>query len=251
VGQVTDKSEPPWRVAAKDPILTPGEVHVWRVHLNQSEPIRTRLLDLLSQDEREKAGRFYFQKDRDHFVVARGALRSLLGGYLNVKPERLQFCYTEYGKPYLAGEFAPEVRFNLSHSHELALFGITLGRRLGIDVEFIRQDVEVEEIAGNFFSGLEVSVLMALPKELRRQAFFNCWTRKEAYIKAIGEGLSHPLHDFDVTLAPGDPAVLLCTRVDPREAALWSMRAIDAGEGYAAAVAVKGLDWELECWDWS
>ena len=165
------------------------------------------LKQVLSADEHARAERFYFQKDRERFMVARGLLRTVLGRYLNQEPSQLRFCYSPYGKPALAtGSGRNTLRFNVSHSHGLALYAITCGRELGVDVELIRPELPDEEIAERFFSFQEVSGLRALPPNMRLEAFFNCWTLKEAYIKARGEGLSLPLDQFDVALVPGEAA---------------------------------------------
>jgi 4'-phosphopantetheinyl transferase len=227
------------------------EVHVWLLALDQSPSHVRSLLPILSEDELNRANRFHFQKDHDHYVVGRGTLRMILGRYLGTEPDRLRFSYTYYGKPALEKEFEGEsLRFNLSHSHGLALLAVTRDRELGVDIEWIRAGIVDEQIAERFFSEKEVGVLRGLPRDLQDQAFFNCWTRKEAYIKAKGEGLSMPLAIFDVTLVPGEPAALLETRGDPPEAARWSLRELITAPGFAAAIAVEGDDWGLRCWQW-
>jgi 4'-phosphopantetheinyl transferase len=222
------------------------EVHVWAGDQNQPAEIVSAFHRTLSEDERSRAARFKFEKDRVHYVVARGMLRRLLGYYLGTPPDRLRFRYSEFDKPALAEEFqASRLRFNLSHSGGRALLGFTLGREIGIDIEQIRPDFATEDIAERFFSGCEVEQLRSLPKELQAEAFFNCWTRKEAFIKAIGEGLSCPLNQFDVTLTPGEPARLLATRVAGQPASAWSLRSLNVGPAYRAAIVVQGADWSL------
>jgi 4'-phosphopantetheinyl transferase len=228
------------------------EVHVWLLALDQSPSYIQSLTNILSEDEQNRANRFHFKKDHDHFIVARGTLRIILGRYLGIKPEQLRFSYTYYGKPALEKEFEGEsLRFNLSHSHGLALLGVTRDREIGVDIEWIRTGMADEQIAERFFSDKEVALLRGLPRELQDEAFFNCWTRKEAYIKARGEGLSMPLAIFDVSLVPGEPAALLETRKDPLECARWSMRELITAPDFAAAIAVEGNDWDLRCWQWS
>jgi len=179
-------------------------------------------------------------------------LRDILSCYLRVPPSELGFRYSAYGKPALADNFdAAGVRFNVSHSHEMALFAVTCGREVGVDIEYLGREVRGEEIAEHFFSTQERANLRALPAEMKHLGFFNCWTRKEAYIKAHGEGLSLPLDQFDVSLAPGEAAALLATRSDPREALRWSLQALTPGPGYVAALAVEGQGWQLTCWQWS
>ena len=233
-------------------VALPGdEVHVWRARLDAPPERVRRLFDVLAPDERERAGRFHFQRDRDRFTVARGLLRGILGGYLNSAPERLRFEYGAQGKPTLAAGHNPGgLRFNVSHSEGVALFAVTRGREVGVDVERVSARVSCEEIAGRFFSPREVAGLRALPAASREAAFFDCWTRKEAYIKACGAGLSLPLDGFDVTLAPGEPAALLENRLDPAEVSRWSLRELHPWPGFAAAVAVEGRGWRLKCWRW-
>jgi 4'-phosphopantetheinyl transferase len=227
------------------------EAHVWRASLLQSRQETARLRQLLTPDEQSRADRFHFQKDRDHFIVARGILRSLLGRYLEVEPGRLRFEYSSYGKPRLSKEFdGGALRFNLSHSHERVLYAFARGRELGVDIEYLRQDFACEEIARRFFSPREVAAFCSLPVSQRTEAFFHCWTRKEAYVKALGEGLSVPLDEFDVSLLPGEPAALLSNRRRPQEVARWSLQTLDVASVYAAALAVEGHDWQLKYWDW-
>ena len=243
---------PEWRSVAQVPELTPDAVHVWRIGLDISDAVLSRLRDVLADDERQRADRFHFEKDRRHFTTGRGALRTILASYLGLRPEEIRFTYTNYGKPLLSGA-NEALRFNLSHSHGLALLAVTLGREIGVDLEFIRDNLERdgELLAERFFSPREVAALRSLPAALRREAFFHCWTRKEAYIKAHGMGLSLPLDQFDVTLHPDEPAALLATRPDPTEAQRWSMRSLLPADGYVGALAVEGHSWRLECGHWS
>lgn len=241
-----------WQPAAHPPALTADAVHVWRIALEIGDSLHSRLRDILAVDERQRADRFHFEKDRRHFTAGRGALRTILAGYLGRRPEEIRFTYTNYGKPLLTGA-NEALRFNLSHSHGLALLAVTLGREIGVDIEFIRDNLERdgELLAERFFSPREVATLRSLPPEMRREAFFHCWTRKEAYIKAHGMGLSLPLDQFDMTLHPEEPAALLATRHDPAEARRWSMRSLLPAEGYVGALAVEGHSWRLECGHWS
>ena len=203
-------------------------------------------------DEIIRADRFYFAKDRDYFIAARGVLRTILGRYLGVDPGQVHFRYNSYGKPSLdhpPGEDA--LNFNLSHSAGLALYAFTCARRVGIDLEYMRADVDYEQLARRNFSLYEKAVFQALPPEQKRQAFFNCWTRKEAYVKARGEGLSIALEQFDVSLKPGEPARLLGSREDPGETAQWSLQELAPGSGYAAALAVEEGECRLSLWQWN
>jgi 4'-phosphopantetheinyl transferase len=238
-----------WNDPTQWPQLRADEAHVWRASLDQTPADVERFSQHLSEDEMARAARFRFPQHRDHFIVARGLLRLIIGRYLQVAPTSLVFSYSPYGKPELAGDFENgDLCFNLSHSHELVLYALTRRRAVGVDVERLRPDVVGEGIAERFFSTTEVKALRALPELSQVEAFFNCWTRKEAYIKAIGEGLSHPLDQFDVSLAPGEPAALLGTRGAPQEIERWSLFDLAPGAGYAAALVVEGRDLEVKYW---
>ncbi|MBC7944327.1 MAG: 4'-phosphopantetheinyl transferase superfamily protein [Burkholderiales bacterium] len=226
--------------------LTDDEVHVWRAWLDELPQSK----DVLSTDELQRAARFHFDKDRRHFIAGRAWLRTLLARYLNTDAARLQFVYAARGKPALVDGSGGHLRFNLAHSHGLALVAMTKRREIGVDVECISASVAGPEIAERFFSAAEVIALRSLPVEQQQEAFFAGWTRKEAYIKAIGVGLFAALDRFTVSLTPGAPAALLEVADDPREAARWTMRELHPGDGYAAAVAVEGRDWRWCCFDW-
>ena len=245
-------STSPWGFPPATIILGSDEVHVWQATLDEPPSQIESFLHTLAADEQMRAERFYFQKDREHFITAHGVLRVILSLYLNRAPKCLSFRYSSHGKPALVQESGEDaLRFNMSHSHGVALYAVARGREVGIDLEFIRRDLEVEQIAERFFSRQEIATLRALPADLRRDAFFLCWTRKEAYIKARGEGLSLPLDQFDVSLIPGEPAALLSTRPDSDEALRWSLQELPLASGYMAALAVEGRGWSLSCWEWA
>lgn len=241
-----------WEAAPPRALLAEDEVHVWCASLEQEHARVQALREHLDEAERAKAGRFHFEKDRRHYTVARGVLRDLLSRYLHAPPARLIFSYNQYGKPALAGQFAAGgLRFNVSHSGGVGLFAFTRGREAGVDVESLREDFASREVAQHFFSSREVTALCAIPPEQYTRAFFNCWTRKEAYIKALGEGLSHPLDSFAVSLAPGEPARLLSTDRDRREALRWSLFDINSLHGFAAALAVEGGGLRIRYYKWA
>jgi 4'-phosphopantetheinyl transferase len=223
--------------------LSENEVHVWHAALD--DRLADRLKLILSEDEISRANRFHFARDRNHYIVARGLLRRLLAAYLGVGSSELQFLYTDRGKPYLEETQRSSINFNLAHSHDMAIYAFSRGRELGVDLEFIREELAGEKIAERFFSRWEISALRSLPAELRKQAFFNCWTRKEAYIKARGEGLSMPLDEFDVSLAPREPAALLKNHKDSGEVSRWTMQSIYVAPEYVAALVVEGQGWRL------
>jgi 4'-phosphopantetheinyl transferase len=239
--------QPPERL-----VVGGGEVHIWRATLSQSVSTVKSFLNILDRDEISRAEGFHFEKDRNRFVVAHGVLRIILSRYLSVPPQAVRFCYGLYGKPALTEDSGGRaLRFNMSHSQELGLYAVARDRRVGIDLEYVRGDFASEQIARQFFSPGEVATLCSLPAHLQTKAFFDCWTRKEAYIKAKGQGLSLPLHQFDVSLAPGEPAALLSTRENPQEALGWTLLELTPGSGYVAALAVEGHDWRLNCWQWA
>ncbi len=244
-------TDSPWRLPVEWPASSPALVHAWRVALDPEPACVAEAERMLSADEQARASRFFFERDRTRFAVARAALRGILGRYLGVPPTRVEFSYGRRGKPALAARpGTPALRFNLAHSDGRALCAVAVGRDVGVDLERLRPDFATDAVAAHFFSGAEVTTLRTLAAERRTRAFFDCWTRKEAYIKARGEGLWLPLDRFEVSLAPGEPPALLATHDEPAEVARWSLRAIDVGRGYAAALAVEGRGWRLERWQW-
>jgi 4'-phosphopantetheinyl transferase len=238
--EITSWTEPPQTLS-----LSSGEVHVWRTSLEQPANVVQRFRETLEADELERASRFHFEKHRRHFIVGRGFMRQVIARYLEAQPGALRFSYGRYGKPGLATNHT--LRFNMSHSGEVALLGVAADVELGIDVEQVRANFATEDIARRFFSNAEVNDFNALPAEEQVAAFFRCWTRKEAYIKAIGKGLSQPLDAFDVTLAPGVAATLL--RAEGDDVKRWMMAELDAGPGYAAAIAVEAPTSTIRCWN--
>jgi 4'-phosphopantetheinyl transferase len=239
-----------WNFPATDYCLGPDEVHVWRALLDQPASSLSWFTRILSADERARAQRFRFEPDRKRAVIGRGLLRLLLGHYLGGPAHQVEFKYNAFGKPGLADTSSVPVQFNVSHSGDVVLVATTIERVLGVDVELIKADMANAEIAARYFSPGECRTLLALPSHARAEAFFACWTRKEAYLKARGDGLSLPLNRFDVAFAPHEPPRLLATRHDPAEASRYTLCALDAGPGYAAALAVEGSSWQLKCWDW-
>lgn len=224
--------------------LGSDEVHIWHWNPVSAPSGLTDLWKVLAEDERERAQRFHFTKLRDEFVVNRTRMRSLLAGYLGKSPEHLIFQYASRGKPFLPdGE---GLRFNLSHTHGRAALAVGREREVGVDIEEIRPQCDARRIAERFFSVQERQSMQGLSGEALDRAFFRGWTRKEAYIKAKGEGLSIPLHEFDVSFAEGQPALLLSTRPDPEEASRWDLLDLSLGSGYAAALAVARIPATLE-----
>jgi 4'-phosphopantetheinyl transferase len=217
-------------------------VHLWIAYLDRPPEELGRMRLTLARDEIACALAFKFERDRSRFIASRAILRQLLGQYTHCEPQSIRIDYNEWGKPAMAA--APGrrgIRFNLSHSHGLAVYAITCGREVGVDVEMIRPDLVNERVAEHFFSRAEVESLRALPIEHQVEAFFACWTRKEAYIKALGRGLTIELDSFDVSLRPGERPTILRS-VD---AAQWSMEAFRPCDGYLAAVAIEGAVYGL------
>jgi len=231
--------------------LPTDEVHVWRANLNWAQERLNRLAEVLSQEERARAERYHFEADRKRSIIGRGLSRLLLAHCLGESPQRLQFVYNPFGKPALAPGHVRPLQFNVSHSGEWVLIALSVNRPLGVDVERKREEMATEAIAERFFSPAECSALSALPSAVRCAAFFACWTRKEAYLKARGDGLSLPLDQFDVAFVPGAKPRLIATRHDPIEAQRWTLSELQVGCNHAAALAVEGADWTLRCWDWT
>ncbi len=238
-----------WPVAPADAALSHAEVHVWCVALVQPATLERELVDLLAEDERDRAARFHFEHLRRRFRVSHGVLRRILAHYTGIAAAQLRFAADPFGKPALT-EPEGELRFNLSHSENLALIAVARGREVGVDIEFMRHVPEAEAVAKCNFSAREYAAYRALDEKEKRVAFFNCWTRKEAYLKARGEGLSFPLAQVDVAFAPAEVPGLLCVHGDTIEAARWSLRALHPANGYAAALAVAGQEVKLSCWQW-
>lgn len=232
--------------------LGSDEVHVWLAFLDRMIPHLSSLLRTLADEEIEKAGRFHFQKDRDDYVLARGLLRNILSSYTGILPGQLQFRCNRYGKPALTKECGGKnLEFNLSHAHGAVLYAVTRGRKVGVDLEYIRGDLDYRQLAKRFFSPHEASVLDLLPSDLRQKGFFTCWTRKEAYVKAKGTGVSLDLQSFDVILAHGQLAARLQIETDPEEAQRWSLTDLDGPAGYVAALAIEGRACQVTYRQWA
>jgi len=226
--------------------IEPREVHVWRAELRQPVHVIDGLRATLDMDERSRANRFVFERHRLRYVAAHGMLRLLLSAYAGIAPARIELGQARYGKPYLLGDGARSaLRFNLAHSSDLMLVAIGVRRELGVDLEFIGRRRDVAGIARHFFSPNEVTTLTALPADERLAAFYRCWTRKEAYIKACGRGLKMRLDDFDVSLEPGGSRGLLRSALATDEPERWRFADLRAGPGFEAALAVEGHEWRL------
>jgi 4'-phosphopantetheinyl transferase len=234
-------------------MLASDEVHVWRATLDLSQSRFDNLYQLLSPDERQRANRFRNEADTRRSVIGRGYLRLLLGWTNGLRGEELQFEYDEFGKPALVPGQRSGLHFSVSHSGEQILLAVARNRSVGVDVERIRTDLSVNDLAARFFSVAEAKSLGSLSGPVLYRAFFACWSRKEAYVKAKGQGLSLPLDQFDLAFLPDEEPRLLVTRPDSAEAGRWRLVALDVAQGYSAALIAAGQDWKLRCWalgDW-
>jgi len=211
---------------------------IWEIDLVIEEEILTNYEQLLSSDETLKADRFHFDKDRVAFIAARGALRTLLGRYTGIATRELKIEYEKHGKPVLSKELNG-LQFNVSHSFQKGLIGFNVDVPIGVDIEWIKFTEDLVDVAKRFFSKSEVKSFLSLSMEKRPEGFFNCWTRKEAFIKAVGHGLSFPLDQFEVSLKPNEKTELMATHFEPQEKEFWSLENLAVPEGYKGAFAIK------------
>jgi len=238
-----------WKNPPPDLRLSTECVDVWRTRLDLPEEQINTYLALLSADEIERARRFKVKRKYREYVITRGLLRNVLGQTLDSDPGSFQFEYAEHAKPCLDEDWdGKPVSFNVSHSHNQALIAITLDRNIGIDIEKIRSDVDFRRLAKRFFSTQESGALDKLDETSLPTAFFACWTRKEAFVKALGDGISFGLSEFSVSTDPGAEQVSLATHWNPSEASEWSLANIRSETGYIAAIAVQQDSFKLRCW---
>ena len=239
-----------WHRALAKPTLPVATVHVWRASLDDAGESLCVLAQFLSPDEQLRASRFRFQQDRDRFVAGRGILRVILGGYVAAPPDRLTISYGPRGKPFLAGREMGSLRFNLSHSQGLALYAFALGRNVGVDVEALRPVPDADQIVERILSPSERAEFRSLPGHQKQRAFFHCWTQKEAFIKAVGDGLSLALDRFDVSVSPDEAARLLRVDGDPESAGHWMMQSLNPAPGFLGALACDGSH-RVVLWEWN
>lgn len=225
-----------------------GEVHVFLAPLDIPAERIDELASWLSDDEWQRARRFHLERDRRRFVAGRGTLREILTALVGINPRSLAFSYGESGKPQIiAPAAACSIHFNLAHSDSIAVYAVAK-HELGVDVERIRAMDNAEQMAERFFSPREKLCLMALPAEQRAEAFFNCWTRKEAYLKAIGSGLNDRLNQIEVSLAPGEAADLLGV---PNDSQKWLLHSLVPAAEFVGALAIQSEDLRVNCWKWN
>ena len=240
-----------WPSCAEIPPLAGSEIHVWATTLAPAPEQLQKTLATLSVDELARAKRFKFDQHRNRFIAGRGALRAILGRSLGASPAALRFEYQTNGKPELAGKFASAgIHFNLAHTEDLALVAVTRIGRLGVDVEGVRPIKNADELVARFFSPRENELFQKVSENEKPAAFFNLWTRKEALLKATGEGITRSLSLVEVSFLPGEPARLLAVSGDVEEAAQWSLRELSPATGFTGAIAIQARDVTVQGWKW-
>ncbi len=225
------------------PLIDYGAIHLWGVRLDAGAIKRRQEWEpLLTEDELQRAQRFYFERDRHRFIMCRGGLRTILAKYCQCDPRELRFDYGPHGKPILLAPLLDEsLYFNVSHSHDLALIGLQAGHELGVDVEHVREIHEMERIAQRYFTPREQAMLQQMPPSQRTLGFLRAWTRKEAMLKAIGVGLSFGLNEVEVTVDADGPARVLSIQGQPAEGKhAWRLEHVEPAPGFVAAVATQG-----------
>ncbi len=243
---------PAWSVPGDNACreIAAGCVDIWRARIDLAPGDVSSFFELISADEQARADRFRYPHHRSRYIASHGILRKILGLYLDVPPKEICFAADSHGKPYLTAPCTPaDLRFNLSHSRDMALYAVTRSRDVGIDVEHLERAGNSLEIARRFFAPAEADAIASAPDELRRKAFLTCWTRKEAFLKAKGDGLSIPLNAFEVTVWPESPPALLSVGWDASDHLKWVLFDIDPGGDYVASIAVEQGVSELRCFD--
>jgi 4'-phosphopantetheinyl transferase len=231
--------------AAKTPALADNELHVWRASLDSPSQLLHRFTGTLNANEKERAEKFLVPQAREHFITARGILRALLSMYLEIDPEKVELQHGPEGKPSLSYVHNSQICFSVSHSQGMGLFAFAQRHEVGVDIERIKANFRSMEIASHFFATDEVTALAKLPPELEAEAFYACWTRKEAYVKARGRGLSIPLKSFTVNFTDSEQLLR------DETGAPWSCYRLEPTPGFAGAVVAEGENWSLKCWEWS
>ena len=240
-----------WNTPPTQLLLSTRDVHIWRAVIDLPSKSVEEIEGSLSIDEKMKAQHFRFKRDKSRFIATRGILRLILGCYLGAEPSAIRFCYEKSGKPRLQNAFAKTgIQFNLSHSKGLALYIFSHGHEVGVDIEHMREISEMEQIAEQFFSVRDRVFFGALPRSEKREAFFNLWTRKEAFVKATGDGLSYHLGSFNASVAPGKSLELSRMLGVAEEASTWSIGDVRPAEEFAGAFVVEGESWKVQYWQW-
>jgi 4'-phosphopantetheinyl transferase len=241
-----------WSIPSRIPVLGQSEIHLWRINLIQTDEDERRLKKSLSDEECNRSAAFYFIHDQRRFIIRRAVLRHLLAAYLDMPAKDVQLLSTLNGKPFINGQNGPDgIRFSCSHSADWALVAIGRGNELGVDMEQHRPLVDSRELVNACFSSHEIAEWSALPETLKPHCFFDGWTRKEAFIKALGMGLLLPLKSFSVSLAANQPAGLLNVENDSEAIGRWSMQSLDVRLGYSGAIVFEGNNIRLQGFDWN
>jgi 4'-phosphopantetheinyl transferase len=239
-----------WRTPCSPVVLLDNEVHVWRAALDVSDRQLDTYRRSLSVEEHQRMRRLRTRSDQQHFVASRGILRALLGHYAHIAPANIAFSYSTYGKPSLqSSDGIAALTFNLSHANGQAIYAVSSGRAVGVDIEYVRHSFDYESLASSFFASQERAALWRLPEQQRLAEFFRLWVCKEAYVKAHGLGFALPLDQFAIIL-PDNGTAEVPHIYDENDADRWSLCELPAAGGYAAALAVEGADWHLRCWDY-
>jgi len=236
-----------WIVPTDEANKLNKNVHIWLIRYDQSDQIFADSKHILSKEEKERSSRFHFDIDHKRFSVTRSLLKKYLGKIISRPPREIHFKFNKYGKPELLNS-PKEIHFNVTHSGNLGMIAITDLAPIGIDVEQFRSEMTTGDIAKRFFSKMEVEAFLELEENEKLQGFFNCWTRKEAFIKAVGKGLSLPLNTFDVSLKPNEPAQLLAVRYKNETSKDWTLTDIKLDHGYASAFIIRAKSFSTNFW---
>lgn len=228
-----------WKTASKPDILQDNEAHIWHIDIKKTDHELECYHNLLSINEKEQANRFYFDRDRIRHIITHGVLRLLISGYLGIKHNDIYYNYNKYRKPELPTVANKKLCFNLSHSGTYIVYAFSWNRELGIDIEKIKTIKDADSIVGRFYSEHENNDYFSLPDTVRSKAFFNCWTRKEAYIKARGDGLHFPLNRFSISINPDDPPVLIDVKDEPLEKDRWHFHEFKVNDEYCSVIAIE------------
>jgi 4'-phosphopantetheinyl transferase len=240
-----------WPVGSKPASLGPANVHVLTAPLDLAGGRLDEFAGTLSADELERAHRFRFARHRNRFIAGRGLLRAVLAEYLGCAPEGLRFSYSPFGKPCLSGPFASSgLEFNLAHSQDLALLAVTRAGAIGVDLERVRVLEDAAELVNRFFSPNESALFRRLPDDQKPAAFFNLWTRKEAWLKATGEGIGQYLNGVEVSFLPEEPARLLKIPAHLDHGISWRLHTLTPADGFAAALAIAAETFTVGQWAW-
>jgi 4'-phosphopantetheinyl transferase len=234
-----------WLKAPTDIKLLPDEVHIWRENLDNVKSLLELFAQILSEDELVRARRFHFEQHRQRFIAGRGILRSILGRYLNIEPSKIRFGYEARGKPFLNESSNNNLKFNLSHSQDFALYAISLNNSIGVDLECFNSTTDVVSLAQRFFAPSEFALIESAPQEQQQQLFFRFWTCKEAYLKATGTGLKD-LDKIEISLTAQQPARLIIPNISDQ----WSLVEIKPFSNCAGAIAVARKDLQFKFWDY-